>query len=228
MSNQFNRSRKPACPHKRYREEIAQLITERIAKLPVDERGYPIPFFVKYIDGKPDLRIADGEKWKLCVKTNLCWVCGEPLGAFKSFVIGPMCIVNRVSGDPPAHLECAHFSARACPFLTKPQMVRREDERTKDQTASGGILIPRNPGVMALWTTKSYKVESDGMGGHVLRLADPDSISFWREARPATRAEIIESIETGLPKLEAMCANDRDRKHLKDQVKAALKYLPQK
>lgn len=30
-----------------------------------------------------------------------------------TFVVGPMCELNRISGEPPSHRECAEFSA-AC------------------------------------------------------------------------------------------------------------------
>ena len=35
----------------------------RIAALPVDERGYPVPWFVAWIDGKPEFRCADPAKF---------------------------------------------------------------------------------------------------------------------------------------------------------------------
>jgi hypothetical protein len=35
-----------------------------------------------------------------------------------SFVVGPMCGINRNSAEPPSHKECAQWSARNCPFLS--------------------------------------------------------------------------------------------------------------
>jgi hypothetical protein len=34
----------------------------RFARLPADERGYPVPKFVEWIDGKPDFRCVDS-RW---------------------------------------------------------------------------------------------------------------------------------------------------------------------
>jgi hypothetical protein len=208
-------------------------LAERIAALPVDERGYPIPFFVSWIDGKPDFRIADSRKHSRCIKENVCWVCGQPLGKFKAFVIGPMCAINRTAGDPPAHLDCALWSVKGCPFLTKPKMHRREDEISDACKGNvGGILIERNPGVSMIWTTKTYTPFPDGKGGVLMEMGEPEHVTFWREGRTATRAEIEESIRTGLPSLVACCEQeepkDRAAAHaeLKARTARMMKLLP--
>src|SRR4051794_7295681 len=97
----------------------------------------------------------DAEKLALAHNQKRCWVCGEPLGAFKTFVIGPMCAINRTSAEPPSHRECAEFSARTCPFLTKPRMRRNEKALPEERTCLG-FMIERNPGVTLLWITKKY------------------------------------------------------------------------
>src|SRR5262245_2742625 len=94
-------------------------VPERMRKLPL-HRGYPVPWFVEWIEGVPDFRIMDGRKLVRAVKEKRCWVCGELMGSYLAFTIGPMCAVNRISAEPPSHRECASFSARGCPFLTRP------------------------------------------------------------------------------------------------------------
>jgi len=173
--------------------------TERIAKLPVDERGYPVPFFVAQVDGKYDFRVADPKKFVRCVKEKLCWVCGEPLGRFKTFVIGPMCAVNRTTAEPPVHLDCAQWSARNCPFLSNPNIVRNERNLVGDDPA--GIMIKRNPGVVLLWTTTSYSIFNDGRGGRLIKIGEPLTVEWYAKGRFATRAEVSHSIDTGLPLL---------------------------
>lgn len=91
----------------------------RIAKLPTDERGYPVPYFVEWIDGKPDFRVMSSKNLARAVKYRRCWICGEELGRFLCFTIGPMCGVNRISSEPPSHYDCARFAVSACPFLTR-------------------------------------------------------------------------------------------------------------
>jgi hypothetical protein len=191
------------CPF-HVREDLPPL-TDRIAALPVDERGYPIPFFVDYVNGKPDFRVADGRKWKLCVKEKLCWVCGQKLGTHLAFTIGPMCAVNRTTSEPPEHLDCAMWSVKGCPFLSKPQMKRREDEFT-DSLVSAGNAIKRNPGATCIWVTKTFLLFGDGKGGALIRIGDPVAVTWWKLGREATRAEVDESIRTGFPLLQEEAA----------------------
>jgi len=99
------------------REDLPPL-PSRMQTLKLDHRGYPVPWFVAWIDGKPDFRVMDGKKMNQAVRFKKCWVCGSPLGRRFTFCIGPMCAINRTIGEPPSHHECVDFSARACPFLS--------------------------------------------------------------------------------------------------------------
>ncbi len=113
-------------------------------------------------------------------------------------------MVNRTSAEPPSHQECAEFSVRACPFLSLPNAQRREHDLPPDKYVDGA-MIPRNPGVIVLWQTRrDVETFRDGRGGFLFRLPDSTSLTFWREGRPATREEIVESIESGLPILRDM------------------------
>src|SRR5258708_35612370 len=141
-------------------------LPSRMLSLPIDDRGYVVPWFVDWIDGKPEFRAMDGKKFVRAIKEKLCWVCGERLGRYMTFVAGPMCGINRTSSEPPSHLECAQWSARNCPFLNNPQAIRREDEDVNPLSKSvGGIAIQRNPGVSMLWTTNTYTIFDDHHGG---------------------------------------------------------------
>src|SRR5262245_49848081 len=103
----------------------------RMRKLPTDARfgGAPIPWFVDYTDdGVPEFRAMDRAKYRQAITLRLCWVCGEALGKWLAFVTGPMCVVTRTTSEPPCHLECATWSAQNCPFLSKPNMVRRHED----------------------------------------------------------------------------------------------------
>lgn len=182
----------------------------RMRSLPVDKRGYPVPFFVAWVDGEPDFRAMDGRRMRTCIEQHRCWLCGHPLGRAFVFVAGPMCGVNRVSSEPPSHVDCAEFAVKACPFLTLPKAQRRDVNMPDGAREPGGIMITRNPGVALIWTTRSYKKER-WPNGLLFRMGEPTAISFWAEGRAATRAEIDESIRTGLPALESMCDGAVDR-----------------
>ena len=90
--------------------------------------------------------------------------------------------------------------------MLRPNMERRVDERmlaVKDNVA--GIAITRNPGVICLWTVKAWRTFDDGKGGTLFNIGEPRHVSWWREGRPATFAEVMESIDSGTPLLREMC-----------------------
>ena len=174
----------------------------KMRDLPVDERGYPVPFFVAWIDGKPDHRIADPEKMAVCIEQNRSWLCGRHLSAFKAFCIGPMCAITRTIGEPPSHKECATYAATACPFLTRPHAKRRNAGMPDNVCDAAGNPIKRNPGAVCVWVTKRHRPFQVG-NGLLFDIGPPESLQWFAEGRPATRAEVDESIATGLPLLIA-------------------------
>lgn len=182
----------------------------RIAALPVTPNGYPTLFFAEYINGLPDLRIMSPLKLIAAIKHKLCWLCGQPLGRHFAFVLGPMCCVTRTTSEPPSHLECAEYAAKACPFLTRPRAQRRE-VGLPDKPVSAGLMLKRNPGVTAVWVTRSFKPwrPPDGQGV-LMTVGDPETVSWWAEGRQATYLEVTESIESGAPALIDASNKDPD------------------
>ncbi len=206
-------------------------IPDRIAQLPKDDVGRPVPFFVEYVDGKPDFRIFDPEKLGRCYREKRCWVCGDKLGVHRAFVIGPMCAVNRVSSEPPSHLDCAIFSAQACPFLSTPKMKRRERNMPACGVRDpGGVMIRRNPGVTLVWVTRTFWLHPDQRGGLVFLIGKPEQTLWFCEGRTATRAEILASIDSGFPALEAEALKEGGADALRQlgrELKEALALVPQ-
>lgn len=208
---------------------------DRIKRLPT-MRGFPVPFFVGTTpQGERDFRIADSRKLRDCIRHHLCWVCGEKLGRFKSFVIGPMCGITRTSAEPPSHYECAQYSVKYCPFLSRPNMKRRDHEGLKEMgTTAAGEMIERNPGVSAIWTTMEFSLFDDGRGGILFEVGEPipGGVEWWREGRLATRDEVMASIDSGIPALRAMCDREvgdaRAASHAElDAMRARLEnYIP--
>lgn len=172
---------------------------ESMRALPVDERGYPVPRFVEWIDGKPDFRIMDGKFYERAINEGLCWICGVRRPKKFAFVIGPMCAINRVSSEPPGCVECADFSARACPFLSMPKMRRREAGLPAHHSI-GGVAIKRNPGVALVWITTGFKIHHVD-NGLLIEVGEPREVRWYAEGRLATRAEVLASIDSGYPEL---------------------------
>jgi len=180
----------------------------RMKTLPRDKRGFPVPAFVEWFDGEPNFAVMNPDHMRRCIVAHSCWICGDQLGSYKAFVIGPMCVVNRVTSEPPSHRDCATFAALNCPFLSRP-MAKRADLSHIDGKASAGIMIERNPGVSAVWITKGFKVRREGQG-FLFNPGDPVDLEFYAQGRRATRAEVDASVESGLPILREYVRTPED------------------
>jgi len=198
--------------------------------LPISDTGYPVPWFCAKVDGKYDIRIADGAKYARAVSKKLCWLCGQTLGHHLAFVIGPMCAVNRITSEPPCHRDCAEYAVAACPFLTKPRMRRNNVDRPDDARNPAGIMIDRNPGVCLIWMTRSYTIfrPHAGNSGMLFRLGKPEALTFYSEGRVATREEIMASISSGMPLLrrEAEVDGPAAIDDLEFKYREAMQLLP--
>jgi hypothetical protein len=201
----------------------------RIAALP-RHRGYPVPWFVAWVGNGseygPEFRVADGDKQRLALAKGLCWVCGQTLERISAFVIGPMCAVNRISAEPPSHIGCAEFSARACPFLARPHMERREGGMPEGTADAPGISIRRNPGVALVWITREWRLVR-APGGGLIRMGAPSKVRAFAHGREATADELRASIESGLPQLRAIAEEDGPQavRYLDEQTRAAYRLL---
>jgi hypothetical protein len=207
--------------------EIA--LPEAMKALPVDRRGFPVPWFVEWTDGVPDFRVIAPGKLVAAVREHRCWVCGGKLGRLKVSVIGPMCAVNRVSAEPPSHLPCARYSVQACPFLGNPRM-RRNERSLPEERFVPGLMIERNPGVAALWASLHNSKPVDvsgapiGNGGVLFQIGAPEHVEWWSHGRLATRAECRDAIASGLPSLRAIAELEGDGA-IEDLARATLRAV---
>lgn len=203
-------------------------LPRRMLHLPTQD-GYPVPWFVAATSpGVYDFRCVEHSKLAIAVKENRCWVCGQGMGTKYAFPIGPMCAVNRVIAEPPSHRECAEWSAKVCPFLTQRQLVRRETNLPEGYVHAAGIPILRQPGAVCIWLTRSYR-PFQVPNGVLFALGEPTEVLWYREGRDATRAEVLESIESGYPELRKMAAIDGRKaiKELEEKMAIAMTLLPE-
>ncbi|WP_328434516.1 hypothetical protein [Streptomyces sp. NBC_00425] len=201
-------------------------VPARMARRPRDRHGRLVPWFVGYVDGQPDHRLVRPGGIRDAVRFNLCFLCGDTLGAFQTFTVGPMCSINRVTAEPPGHRDCAEYAVKACPFLTHPHMRRRPD-LPEDTVDPDGDMDPRNPGACITWTVRSW---SKKPGMQLFDLGEPTSVGWWKEGRPATYTEALDALVAGHDAL-AEKANEDERPlqaaaSLLEQYEVALRYLP--
>jgi hypothetical protein len=212
----------------------------RIAKLPISDKGFPIPAFVAWLDSegkrylppgtfgaKRDFRIIDHAYMDRCYRFSRCWICGEPLGRHRVFAIGPMCAVTRTTMEPPSHRTCAEYAIRTCPFMISPRMKRNPTGNIADHMAIPGFHLDRNPGAYCLYETEHYR-RFDAPGGMLCTLGNPEKVEWFAEGRKATRAEVVASVDSGFPLLMEMALKDGPEgvKALAVQRAAFDRFLP--
>jgi hypothetical protein len=229
---QERRKQMAVCPHQ-LRHDV-EPPPRFMQHLPIF-RGYPVPAFVEWIGGEPEFRAMNPRHLLKAINQRLCWTCGNPLYGEEVFVIGPMCAVNRISSEPPSHRECALYAAKNCPFLSRPQMVRRTDGLPEERTAAG-VMVERNPGVTLLYYTRRHTLisspripEAGANAGVLFELGRPFKVEWYARGRPATRAEILESINSGIDQLRAIAEKHdgpEGMKMLDAQVAQAMRLLP--
>ena len=169
-------------------------VPRHMCSLPRDLHGRPIPWFAWVgDDGRALVTVLDQEKWRRAVKNGLCWICGKPLGPYKTFVLGPINVITRTTTEPPSHLSCAKYAVRGCPFLSDPARRRRPiPERYIEPgpvIGHDGKCPAPNPGVFVLWTTRSYEL-GWLRDRFAISIGDPVRMTWWSRGRQATETEV--------------------------------------
>jgi hypothetical protein len=215
-----------------YNAAIMQVpMPPRIRSLKVSPKGFPTPWFVATIDGEADFRVIRPGAIKQAYEKRKCWVCGGDLGRYYALVLGPMCVVNRTISEPASHRHCALYSAVACPFLSNPRMRRHEAGMPENRISAPGHALERNPGVAAVWITRSYRPfalpKAQG-GGTLFTFDDPDEVLWFCEGQPATFDQVKAALDSGLPTLHEMAVAEGDDavRALDRQMAEALAFLP--
>lgn len=222
--------------HKAQVLQVERREPRRIAKLPHDRAGRPVPWFVQWFDGPtwseagdgtPDFRVTDERKIFRALKERRCFICGEPFhGPTETFPIGPMCVVNRISAEPPSHYDCAEHAVHVCPWMLNPAKGRREANLPEGKIDPAG-MVGRNPGVIVLWKTRGHEAIRV-RGTTLLELGPPARLTWWAEGRPAEAREIAESFASGVQLIydQAQEEGPRGLQILRANLARALPLLP--
>jgi hypothetical protein len=184
----------------------------RIKRLPLDARGFPVPWFVAWLDGAPDFRIIGPGKIHAALDKEVCWICGDKLGSVLAFTVGPMCLVNRLSSEPPAHLECARFAATACPFLTTPAATRNERGLPAEMIDPPGLHSPGNPAGCVVICCYRFTAFEVGAAHRTMmfQIGKPTKVEWFTLGRRASRAEALALLAVGTEKLKRVAEVDPD------------------
>ena len=202
----------------------------RIRSLPRGPRGYPIPWFVGTgPGGQPDVRVQDPGSFRRALAESLCWVCGQRLPKRVAFVLGPVRAINRVTADPPSHEECVEYSVKVCPFLAaapgQPAAAGGPAWERSDVGAGGSVVW-----VTGLAGVSLFRPAGARESQRLVEFGNPVRVTWWREGRPATRAQAEELLLGGLATLQELCEAKKDPqaalRDLRRRYRIAAAFLP--
>lgn len=145
----------------------------------VNKNGFPIPFFVGYVDGKPDFRLLDAKKQMYCIEQKLCAICGKKLIKHSYyFISGPNGYTNKISTDPAMHRACAEYSLNVCPHLHIEKTTRRETGIEHLKQEQGAIMLDKPPMLLLVKADNFSKVRHPD-GRHALISFKPISYEIY-------------------------------------------------
>jgi len=182
-------------------------VPERIARLPRDPRGYPIPWNVLRTDDATFFTVNDDRKAFRALREGLCPICGERLGRWLWFVGGP-----RSAFDPggcymdlPGHRDCMEFALQVCPYLAAPKYMGRIDivhpEKLPPQARVllDETQIPERPEVMvAVACTRVEALDRGPLQPYLKPVAPFLDWTYWRHGKQISEAEAMPFLRAAL------------------------------
>ena len=183
---------------------------ERIALLPHDGRGYPIPWNVlRGTDGAPFFIINDDRKAFQALRAKLCPICGERLGRWKWFVGGLRSAFSTplaVTSSLPGHRECMEYALQVCPYLAIPKYLRCADAIAHPEKlpVGHGILlnetvIPERPEVMVAVCASKIELLDRGPLQPYLKPVQPfDDWTYWRHGERINETQALPYLRAAL------------------------------
>lgn len=167
----------------------------KIAALPRDARGYPIPYIVlRDADGNAILGANDYVRVVKSIRDRLCHVCGQPLGKTVWLVGGPASALangdHGAWGDGPLHDVCMRYAMAVCPYLAHRTVKPMAEITERRATEAGATMLPDIPGiggmpvVFVAVAVRQWRVE----GGPVFIAPKPyDDITYWQDGHQLRR-----------------------------------------
>lgn len=150
----------------------------QIAAMQKDERGYPIPHTVMWVDGKPDFRVIDPNKWYEAARSCQCGICGQMILDDFAFVGGPLSMKNRLFTDLPMHKECAEYALKVCPFIAAPKFGYLKQHGHPVREIEG--VSDNRPDRFGLGMTSKYKLVQLPQGDIAIWADEFISVEWWQ------------------------------------------------
>ncbi|MCB2109331.1 MAG: hypothetical protein KDE14_16600 [Rhodobacteraceae bacterium] len=178
---------------------------DHIMRLPVDGRGYPVPYFASYFDGKPDFRVIDRDKVIATATGKCCTICGGPLNGEAYFAVGPKALILTCATDGPSHKDCIEYAIRTCPFILNPN-ARARRSGLPEHPAIREQAIPERPPIYGVVSVRG-DVKIDNSHITILCSWDQADYRFSKDGKWIEPAEARPFIETAIGELQAEIEN---------------------
>jgi hypothetical protein len=172
---------------------------DRIARLPQDSRGYPIPWNVlRGTDGKAIFTVNDQEKHVRAIREQLCPICGERLGRWRWFTGGIRSAFDPHGAyyDLPGHHECEQYALQVCPYLALPRYLGRIDvpdisKVPRDLDLVDITMIKDRPEVFVSVASSKAEVTMHGFTPVLTPDRPYSAHEFWRAGKQITTEEAM-------------------------------------
>jgi hypothetical protein len=173
-------------------------IPPRMAHLPKDSRGYPIPHTVVIRHGRPHFTVNEEHLRQQCIAEDRCPICAGKLFRLRWSVGGPLSAFHDHGAylDPPMHEECVHYALQVCPYLAAPRYSGLIDDATMPEAEKPFILrdrqvVNQRPELfVAVGHVGQHHVKATLAGMPVVRYIKPKqpyrSVEFWRHGQRIT------------------------------------------
>jgi hypothetical protein len=183
------------------------MIPARIARLPRDKRGYPIPWNVLTAeDGTAFFTVNDDRKSWRALREGLCPICGERLGKWLWLAGGPRSAFDEKGMylDLPMHRECVEYALATCPYLAAPHYSGRIDVVNPELLPSEAKLmldetmLPQRPEVFVAVCCCKLEICDRGPFAPYLKPVAPTDWTYWRCGRQIGEAEALPFLRAAL------------------------------
>lgn len=168
-------------------------IPEKMKNLPLDKRGYPIPYIV-LIDnnGVPHFKVNDDEKLRTAAKWKFCAICGTRMKNGDMWVIGGPGSAFHPAGhyfDTPTHHECGAYALQVCPYLALRNYDGKEStEKIAEKVVkeAGQIFVnhtvdPNRPIIFVYGQITGFHIQRPDAFSQFIRPYRPFvNLEFWR------------------------------------------------
>jgi hypothetical protein len=186
-------------------------IPSRMAKLPRDPRGYPIPANVlRDADGVAHFAINDVHIRARQIAEDRCPICDGTLHRGRWLVGGPLAAFHERGAfiDPPMHHECATYALLVCPYLAAPSYSKSIAESAVKRVNPGEsyvatfvdpTTIPGRPKLFVLAMTVGQNIVDD----LIVPQRPWRQVEYWQLGKRLIQREgwglVLEALKAGVP-----------------------------